>query len=120
MPVFRGSGGARPSKPMSWLAAAVGVGMVVCVLSFFLSPALGGALFVVLWLGTVVAIVGYHLRNATSRAGVSHTEYTFEGGGAGRADFADRLRDLEGLRADGLVTEDEYRRKRADIIGEDW
>ena len=120
MGVFSGSGRARPSKAMSWLTAAVGAGMVVCVALLFLSPALGGGLFVLLWLAVVVALVAYHVRNAIGRGGVPHTEFSFRGGGDGRADFAARLRELERLRADGLVGEDEYRRKRADILGDKW
>ena len=34
--------------------------------------------------------------------------------------FAERLRDLEGLKKDGLISEDEYRQKRADIVQEKW
>lgn len=34
--------------------------------------------------------------------------------------FADRLRNLEGLKRDGLITEAEYRDKRAQIMEEKW
>ncbi|MBP1660353.1 MAG: hypothetical protein H6P95_1545, partial [Candidatus Aminicenantes bacterium] len=37
-----------------------------------------------------------------------------------RPDFAGRLRQLESLRQDGLVTDDEYRAKRAEILGGKW
>jgi hypothetical protein len=36
------------------------------------------------------------------------------------ADFAARLRDLEKLREDHLVTEEEYQRKRAEILDARW
>lgn len=36
------------------------------------------------------------------------------------ADFAVRLRDLEALRKDGLISEVEYQRKRAEIMQEKW
>ena len=35
-------------------------------------------------------------------------------------DFDARLRKLEGLRKDGLVNDEEYRAKRAEILGEKW
>lgn len=35
-------------------------------------------------------------------------------------DFAERLRDLEGLRRDGLIDEEEYERKRDEILRERW
>lgn len=40
--------------------------------------------------------------------------------GPAQGDFADRLRALEGLREDGLLSEEEYRRKRAEIMKEKW
>ena len=119
MGLFSGSGTARPSKPMSWLTAAVGIGMLVSVVALFVAPAVGGVLFVALWLATVVAVIAYHVRNATSRDGVPHTELSIEGGGE-RADFADRLRELERLRDEGLISDEEYRQKRAQIMGEEW
>jgi len=36
------------------------------------------------------------------------------------ADFADRLRQLEGLKRDGLITDAEYRDKREQIVRERW
>jgi len=37
-----------------------------------------------------------------------------------QGDFAERLRKLEGLKRDGLITEAEYRQKRQAIMEEDW
>ncbi|NLC70139.1 MAG: SHOCT domain-containing protein [Desulfuromonadaceae bacterium] len=37
-----------------------------------------------------------------------------------RGDFDERLRKLEGLKQDGLITETEYRRKREALLKEDW
>lgn len=39
---------------------------------------------------------------------------------AGGADFEDRLRKVESLRRDGLISEEEYQRKRESILGEKW
>ena len=36
------------------------------------------------------------------------------------SDFAARLRDLEALKKDSLISDDEYRRKRAEIMQEKW
>jgi hypothetical protein len=116
---FRGFGTARPSRAMSRLTAFIGIGMIACVILLFISPLVGGVLFVALWLATAVAVVVYHVRNATSRDGVPHTELRVEGDGA-RTDFADRLRELEKLRDEGLITDEEYRQKRAQIMGADW
>jgi len=38
----------------------------------------------------------------------------------GSENFAERLRQLEGLKQDGLITETEYRQKRESILREPW
>lgn len=40
--------------------------------------------------------------------------------GETESDFAVRLRDLEALKKDGLISEGEYQRKRAEIMQEKW
>lgn len=40
--------------------------------------------------------------------------------GAPPLPFDDRLRRLEQLRKDGLVSDEEYQRKRAELLGEHW
>jgi len=116
---FSGSGTARPTRAVSRLTAGVGIGMIACVVLLFVAPPAGGILFAALWLATAVAGVTYHVRNATSPGGVPHTELSIEGG-SGRADLADRLRELEKLHDEGLISDEEYRQKRAQILGEDW
>lgn len=43
-----------------------------------------------------------------------------EDGKTGPSNFETRLRQLESLRKDGLVSEDEYRRKREELLREKW
>jgi len=83
---------------------------------------MGVGAFVVLWVFPALGIVGYHLWNAASPSAVPTTRYGFEASGtdAPRSDQAERLRELEKFRADGLVTDEEYKQKRAEIMGEDW
>ena len=40
--------------------------------------------------------------------------------GVTESDFAARLRDLEDLKKEGLLSEEEYQRKRAEIMDEKW
>jgi hypothetical protein len=118
---FTGSGWARPSRPVSALGAVVAIGLVGCVALFFVSPGLAVGAFVVLWVLAALGIAAFHIWNATSPTGVPYTTVGFEGGETPtRSDQASRLRELERLRADGLVTDVEYNRKRADILNEDW
>ena len=72
---FQASGGIRPSPAMSLLAAAVGIGMLLSVVMFFVAPPLGIIVFVGTWLFTVVGIIVYHVANALSPRGVHHTQF---------------------------------------------
>ena len=84
-------------------------------------------LFGVIWAAACVGIIVFNAR-LLGRKGSAGTESLFEieteedgraGNNAGDA-FDSRLRKLEGLRKDGLITEDEYRRKRGEIMGQKW
>jgi len=43
-----------------------------------------------------------------------------EEAGRGKPDFSVRLREVESLRKEGLLTEEEYQRKRKEILDEKW
>ncbi len=120
---FKGTGGARPTKAMSWFSAATAVGMVVSLVLFFLAPAVGAVFFVSLCVMMLLGITGYHLSNATRPGGVHHTTFSFDaeaGGDDPPFDFSSRLRDLERLRAEGLISDEEHRRKRSEILEKRW
>ncbi|MEK6698481.1 MAG: SHOCT domain-containing protein [Nitrospirota bacterium] len=83
-------------------------------------------LFGVIWAAACIGIIVFNARllNRKGSAG-SQSLFEIETGGDGRAgegagDFDSRLRKLEGLRKEGLITEDEYRRKRGEIMGQKW
>jgi hypothetical protein len=96
--------------------------MVAAVVAFFVHPLLGVLAFVAVWVCAALGIAGFHLWNALSPRGVPVARFGFEASGpdAARSGQAARLRELEQLRADGLVSDEEYQKKRADILGEDW
>jgi hypothetical protein len=80
-----------------------------------------GVGFLAFWIICVLVMIGYLVHMLRNR----RVAFEIETGGDGEAgdpkpDFAARLRDLEALRKDGLVTEDEYRAKRAEILGRRW
>ena len=124
MNMMRGTAGARPSRTMSAVAAVVVIGMMIAVASFFVAgPLIGAMVFVGVWLLTAGAIAAYHIKNATSDKGVDHTQFHFQAHSDRSprpSDFDEHLRDLEQLRTEGLITPEEYDRKRADILAEDW
>lgn len=75
---FAGSGGVRPSRAMSLMTVAVGLGMLLAVAGFLVGgPLLGAVVFFGVWVATVLAIIGYHLWNALSPRGVDHTQFHF-------------------------------------------
>jgi uncharacterized YccA/Bax inhibitor family protein len=106
----------KPSKGMSLLTVVGGILMLVFVVGRGLPMSDG---FGVVWIFFLLAIIAYHAFNAFSDRGAATQEIDVEGfepkplaGG----NAADRLEHLESLRAKNLITEEEYRKKRAEII----
>ncbi|MEM9414425.1 MAG: SHOCT domain-containing protein [Planctomycetota bacterium] len=129
--MLRGSGGSRPSKPMSLLSVVAMIGVLgVALVAFTGGPQAALPCFIVLFVLMAVGGVMYHLANAFSEDGVNTEEFDFRVSGdtpdhslqdkQNAPDFADRLRDLEQLRADGLIDEAEYQAKRRQIMDDDW
>lgn len=74
---------------------------------------LGLAIFSVIGLKVGGIPTGAYVETTDQEDAPSPTRRTREG-------FAERLRDLEGLRQDGLISEAEYERKREEILRERW
>ncbi len=71
------------------------------------------------WTIFALAITGYHAFNAFSSRGVATQEIDVEGFDSApvtEGDESERMQRLESLRARSLITEEEYERKRAEII----
>jgi hypothetical protein len=106
----------KPSKEVS-LVSVVG-GMVMVVIGVIWAIPTFGA-FGVAWTIFALAITGYHAFNAFSSRGVATQEIDVEGFDSTpvtEGDESERLQRLESLRARNLITEEEYERKRAEII----
>jgi hypothetical protein len=118
----------RPTRAVTIMGLVVAVAMVVFGI-FFLTmvtkdsggepgPAIG---FMILWFLVLGVIIAYGIYNLTSRKGVVEIDVEPKTPDAKAVpDFDERLRKLEALRKDGLVTEDEYRVKRNEIMSEKW
>ncbi len=142
-------GRVRPGKASSLMGMVIGAGFVVLGLVLLGGGGFGGfggmgapptfSAFAVVWLLAAVGITGFHAYNYFGRRGAATMEWEVDlphgvepGGEAWRAegaaeitqaggdDFDSRLRKLEGLRGDGLITEEEYAQKRAAILAEKW
>ena len=130
----------RPGRGVSVVGFVVGVGFLVFGV-FFLLPTfsgfgegfrgfgpLGGFVqgFALLWIVVAGGITLYHGYNMVSGRVASAVDIELEptddrGAPAGAVDDVEaRLRRLERLRADGLVTAAEYEQKRAEILAEPW
>jgi hypothetical protein len=79
--------------------------------------------FGVIWTLFAVAITLYHAFNVVSSRGISLYEVdldTGEAGGKASEDFDLKLRKLAKLKEDGLITDEEFAAKRAEVMQERW
>ena len=80
-------------------------------------------LFMIAWIATALFILIYHVLNITRVKGVPLFDIETESGpnaNSSEGDPMQRLRGLEALKKDGLISEDEYIQKRQEIIKEKW
>jgi hypothetical protein len=106
----------KPSKSTSLITMIAGIFMIGFGIMEAI-PASGdlGILFTLM----VVAITAYSAFNAFSDRGLATQEIEIEDAGDSdmvHDDVADRLERLKSLRMDGLITEEEYQRKRNEIV----
>lgn len=80
-------------------------------------------LFIIIWNGTVLFMLIYHIKNFKNENGLSlfevRTEKEYESGSY-KDNPIQKLRDLEMLKKDGLVSEYEYQQKRTEIMKKSW
>ena len=114
----------KPGRTLSAMGFVVGV-IFVCVGLFVVVPAFG--LFGLLWTGIAVAITVVNGMNAFGKKGVPTMEiYTEEEEPkpdsqehqipTNTLDAKGRLEQLESLKKAGLLTQEEYDRKRKEIL----
>lgn len=80
-------------------------------------------LFMVGWIGIALYMLVYHIRNIKKPGGLPLFEVETESdsrGVEGETSFARKLRDLEQLKKENLISQEEYSLKRAEIMGEKW
>jgi hypothetical protein len=127
----------RPSKVSSCIGVIVGIGMLIFFLSEFKDSGPASSLghgndsfigFGLLFVIVLVCIIGYHAFNAFSDRGVAHEVIDVENRENDipplkpttplhpEGSEAERLRKLEGLRNQNLISEVEYKQKRQEIL----
>jgi len=115
----------KPSKPASLFGMIVGI--VFVLIGLFIVIPVGG-LFGIFWTLAAVAITGFQAYNFFGDKGVASWEIDIDDGANKynnqsanvRDDFEIRLRKLNRLKEDGLITEEEFQKKREEILREKW
>ena len=115
----------KPTRPAVMLGLIAAIAFLIFGLVFLsvlikLGSGLGIA-FMIFWIFLVLIMIRFSIHLLTSRNAVLEldTESQIPEGGSG-PDFEAKLRKLELLKKDGLVTDDEYRDKRAEILKQKW
>jgi len=125
----------KPSKPVS---AGAGIGLVFMlifgigfaavvgnVLQENDAPPLFSMLFflvIIIWIGAVVFMLIYHFKNLKSKDGVSLFDISTESDINKEPSNSPMqvLRELETMRIEKLITEEEYNSKRKLLMAKDW
>ena len=115
----------RPGRAASLAGLLVGVAFLVFGIVFLVvllqEDSMVGVAFMSLWIfvvGLIIALNAYHLITRKAMLDIDT-----EGGTAipgSDADFDRKLRRLEDLKKDRLISEEEYKRKRAEILDQKW
>lgn len=105
-----------------------GIGFAVVVGNVLVendAPPMFSLLFLIIiiaWIGTVLFMLIYHIRNLNRAKGLSLIDINTEPDSNNELKNSpmQSLRDLELLKKDGLITEIEYQQKRAQILDDRW
>lgn len=115
----------RPGKTASVIGIIAACVMLAFGIVFFLllqeDGSSIGQIFVIFWLLFVILIIAYYVYNLKSRkassAALEVIDLDVPGSGPS---VEEKLRSLERLKKDRLITEEEYRQKRAEIMQQKW
>jgi len=79
-------------------------------------------IIIVAWIGTVLSMIVYHAKNLNRAKGLSLIDINTESDSNSVVERTpmQSLRELELLKKDGLISEIEYKQKRAQILDERW
>lgn len=119
----------RPS-PMASILGIVGT-FVILIFGFFFMPDMpeGGSFFMLIWGLIGLAVIVYLIVNLISffNSPAKNIPLTAEevievapDDQEPSGDFESKLRKIEALKKDGLLSEEEYQQKRSEIINQKW
>lgn len=113
----------KPGRGVSAMGMVMGL-VFVGIGLFVVIPTFGA--FGLAWTLMALVAVGFNAFNAFSDRGIATTEIEVDRLPAKldipeqKLDFDDRLRKLEALRSEGLISETEYQDKRRQMMDADW
>ena len=123
----------RPRKPELVMGLVACSAMLVFGVVFFFmlraDNAVIGEVFMVFWTFILLTMTGFfayqlaHYKDPDKSAGMEVLSGAAESeppAAGSEGDFADKLRKLDRLKNEGLIKEEEFRTKRAEIMREKW
>ena len=106
----------RPSKSQSFVGMIGGA--IFVIIGFSLMPMMG--MFGIIWTLFAVAICGLNAYNFFSTRGLAAWEIDTDSAANSDGHFEERLRKLNKLKEDGLITDYEFEKKRTEIMNSKW
>ena len=115
----------RASKPASAIGALVGLFMIFFGIGFTRqmwtakdNPPLFVKAFPIVWTCIAASICIYHVTNLIRQRGVADRVVDTDDSDSPLSRTEHRLKELSGLRAKSLITEEEYQQRRAAILND--
>ena len=115
----------RPGKIASVMGIVVGIVMLILGMIFFSFLQNDGSdigqVFMAFWMLILIMIIAYYLYNLNSQnsasAAMAEIELDMQNSGSSGEE---KLRSLERLKKEQLITEEEYQQKRKEIMQQKW
>jgi amino acid permease len=115
----------RPGKTASVMGIIVGIVMLFLGMAFFSFLQEDGSgigqVFMAFWMLILIIIIAYYVYNLNSQnpssAAMAEIELDMP---AGVSSGEEKLRSLERLKKEQLITDEEYQQKRKEIMQEKW
>lgn len=113
----------KPSRGESFVGFIVGI-VFVGIGIFIVLPSAGG--FGVFWTLIAIIMTASHGINAFGKRGIAtheievSTDYENRVPENNELDFEEKLRKLKALKDDGIITLEEFEKKKSEILNEKW
>jgi hypothetical protein len=122
---FEERGSARQSRFSAVSGLIAGLGTLLSLIGFLVAPPVGITMFITTWVILLGRGLFQFFSNVFGDKGVTHEISEFSGRASEATDaekpaFAEKMGNLQALKDDGLITNQEYEQKRAEILGEKW